>query len=141
MSNIEYKELETFKYEEIYTLYNDAGWTNYLDDMDLLLEALKNSLYIYAVYSNNKMIGLIRVVGDGLTIIYIQDLLILNKYQRKGIGSYLLNHILDKYKNVRQIVLMSDEDNILRKFYNYNSFKEVNKLKAISYLYDRNSKK
>ena len=141
MSNIEYKELETFKYEEIYPLYNDAGWTNYLDDMDLLLEALKNSLYIYAVYSNNKMIGLIRVVGDGLTIIYIQDLLILNKYQRKGIGSYLLNHILDKYKNVRQIVLMSDEDNILRKFYNYNSFKEVNKLKAISYLYDRNSKK
>lgn len=140
MSNIEYKELETFKYEEIYTLYNDAGWTNYLDDMDLLLEALKNSLYIYAVYSNNKMIGLIRVVGDGLTIIYIQDLLILNKYQRKGIGSYLLNHILDKYKNVRQIVLMSD-DNILRKFYNYNNFKEVNKLKAISYLYDRNSKK
>lgn len=70
MSNIEYKELETFKYEEIYPLYNDAGWTNYLDDMDLLLEALKNSLYIYAVYSNNKMIGLIRVVGDGLTIIY-----------------------------------------------------------------------
>lgn len=141
MSNIEYKELETFKYEEIYPLYNDAGWTNYLDDMDLLLEALKNSLYIYAVYSNNKMIGLIRVVGDGLTIIYIQDLLILNKYQRKGIGSYLLNHILDKYKNVRQIVLMSDDDNILRKFYNYNNFKEVNKLKAISYLYDRNSKK
>lgn len=135
MSKIIYKEMKKFNKDEIYNLYNDAKWSNYLNDLDLLIRAFEESLYVYAAYLDDK--GLIRVVGDGLTIVYIQDLLVLKKYQRQKIASHLLDHTLDKYQDVRQITLMSDDDENLRKFYRKNNFKEVNNLNVISYLYQR----
>ena len=37
-----------------------------------------------AAYDEDRLVGLIRVVGDGLTIVFIQDLLVYPQYQRQG---------------------------------------------------------
>lgn len=58
-------------------LYNDAGWVAYTDDLPALRTALENSLYLLCVYEEEELVGLLRAVGDGVSILYIQDILVL----------------------------------------------------------------
>ena len=52
--------------------------------------------------------GVIRCVGDGASILYIQDLLVNPAHQRQGIGSALLRAAVARYPSVYQTVLMTD---------------------------------
>ena len=63
------------------------------------------------------MVGIIRAVGDGYSIVYIQDIIVLPEYQRKGIGTLLLDKILSEYKNVYQKALMTDNTEKNIQFY------------------------
>lgn len=56
---------------------------------------------VISAWDKDELIGLVRVVGDGLTIIYVQDILVLKSYKRKRIGLKLLQYVLDEYKDVR----------------------------------------
>ena len=108
--------------EQILFLYRSVGWTEYTKDSARLFRALKNSLDILTIWNNNELIGLIRVVGDGETILYIQDLLIRPDYQNQGLGSILLQKMCDRYQNVRQKVLITDNTNKTNSFYEKNGF-------------------
>ena len=46
---------------------------------------------------------MVRVVGDGASVILIQDLLVHPEYQRKGIGSQLMRAVLERCEDVYQI--------------------------------------
>ena len=59
-------------------------------------------------YEDEKLLGIIRVVGDGHSIIFIQDILILPEYQHQGIGTALIQAILEMYSHVYQKSLMTD---------------------------------
>lgn len=63
------------------------------------------------------MVGLIRVVGDGQTIVYIQDILVKPEYQRRGIGTALTARILQQFSHVRQIFLTTDDTPKTKAFY------------------------
>lgn len=108
--------------EQILFLYRYVGWTEYTKDSARLFRALKNSLDILTIWNNNELIGLIRAVGDGETILYIQDLLIRPDYQNQGLGSILLQKMGDRYQNVRQKVLITDNTNKTNSFYEKNGF-------------------
>lgn len=98
-------------------LYTDAGWTNYTRDMPKLMRGIENSLDVISAWDGDILIGLIRTIGDGETIIYIQDILVLNVYKRLGIGRQLMKQILDKYLDVRQIILLTDSAIEQKAFY------------------------
>ena len=108
------KDIDIKQLEE---LYNDVGWSAYTQDLEVLKQAILQSLDVITVWNDDKLVGLIRAIGDGLTIVYIQDILVLNAYQNKGIASELLQRILNKYKNVRQKVLLTEEASGVRYFY------------------------
>lgn len=133
MSNIKYIEL-IFNKTDILELYLDNNWTSYTEKQEKLFTGIKNSLYSYAAYDNNKLVGLIRVVGDGNTIIYIQDILLLRAYQNKGIGSKLITNIIEKYEDVRQIILSTDNTESQKVFYEKNGFKNYNDLNIVAYM-------
>ncbi len=107
--NIDVKQLER--------LYNDVEWYAYTQDLPTLKLAIEQSLEVITVWDDEELVGLIRVVGDGLTIIYIQDILVLNSYQNQGIATQLMEQVLKKYKNVRQKVLMTEDAPDVRHFY------------------------
>ncbi|WP_257589965.1 GNAT family N-acetyltransferase [Lactococcus cremoris] len=90
------KDIDIKQLEE---LYNDVGWSAYTQDLEVLKQAILQSLDVITVWNDDKLVGLIRAIGDGLTIVYIQDILVLNAYQNKGIASELLQRILNKYPN------------------------------------------
>ena len=100
---MEIKEYTKFKADEILQLYTQVGWTAYTEDMPALERGYKNSLLILAAYENGELLGIVRVVGDGTTIVLVQDILVYPARQRQGIGTALLKAVLERYKNVRQV--------------------------------------
>ena len=134
MKNLVFKEDIILNVKDILYLYNDVGWSSYTKDIDSLIKSIKNSLKVISVWDNDLLVGLIRVVGDGHSIIYIQDILILQKYQNRGIGKRLIEIILDKYKNVMQKVLLTDkeEKNIL--FYKKVGFSMAEEFGCVSFV-------
>ncbi len=85
---------------------------------------IENSLDVISAWDGDILIGLIRTIGDGETIIYIQDILVLKAYKRQGIGRQLMNQILDKYLDVRQIILLTDSANEQKAFYESMGMKD-----------------
>ena len=111
------KEYEKYEEEEILSLYQSVGWVNYINNPLMLKNAFEHSLKIYAAYIDNKVIGIIRIVGDGYSVILIQDILVYPEYQREGIGTALLQHVLEEYKNVYQKHLITDNTPKTIQFY------------------------
>ncbi|MFD2211855.1 GNAT family N-acetyltransferase [Virgibacillus halophilus] len=95
--------------DQLEKLYNDVEWYAYTQDLEVLQQAIEQSLEVISAWSGEELIGLIRVVGDGLTIIYIQDILVLHACQNQGIATQLMQQVLQKYKNVRQKVLLTED--------------------------------
>ncbi|WP_282019455.1 GNAT family N-acetyltransferase [Planomicrobium okeanokoites] len=122
-----YKEGKQIDKESLKSLYEDVEWFAYTKDLDQLVEAVAHSLYVLSVWDNDELIGLIRVIGDSLTIIYIQDILVLKCRQNKGIASELMRRVLIKYRNVRQKVLLTEEAAGVRHFYEKNGFESCDR--------------
>lgn len=114
---IEIKQYKNFNKDEIIKLYKSVGWSNYYENPTLLEQAFLHSLYTFGAYDKDKLIGIVRVVGDGHTIIFIQDLLVLPEYQGKKIGTDLMNKILEKYNDIYQIHLATDNTEKTVNFY------------------------
>ena len=119
------REYKTYNETEVMSLYESVGWTAYTDHPDSLRQGFENSMLTLAAYEGGQLLGIIRTVGDGATIVFVQDILVFPKYQRKGVGSALLQAVLDMYRHVRQIELVTDNTQNTIAFYKYMGFKEM----------------
>ncbi|WP_276881430.1 GNAT family N-acetyltransferase [Anaerococcus tetradius] len=128
------KEYKDFKYDEINNLYEQLGWSAYTENMDALEQGFKNSLKVLAAYEDEKLLGLIRAVGDGFTIVFIQDLLVLADQQKKGIGTALIQAMLNLYPEVRQIELATDIDPKTIAFYKSRGFRELSEIGCCGFM-------
>lgn len=116
------REYREYREDEILSLYNAVGWSNYTSNPAMLKAAFSSSLYTLAAYQNDRLLGLIRVVGDGHSSVLIQDLLVHPEYQRRGIGSALLRDVMMRFRAVYQIQLMTDDTEKTLAFYRANGF-------------------
>ena len=133
---IRYVENPNVTLEGVMPLYEAVGWTNYTQKPEMLEEAYKNSLHILGAFNNDeKLIGVLRGVGDGASILFIQDILVYPEYQHQGIGTKLLQMILEKYKNVYQIQLATDDSTKTVSFYESNGFTSLTSLNCVSFIY------
>lgn len=112
-----FSDNQVISQEQLLELYGSVGWTAYTDQLALLQQAVANSLKVISLWQGEKLCGLIRVVGDGLTIIYIQDILVNPSFQKQGLGSQLMTKIFEAYPEVRQKVLLTEETPGTRRFY------------------------
>lgn len=87
-------EYQTYREEEILPLYTSVGWTAYTDAPDVLRRGFAKSLLTLAAYEGKTLVGLVRAVGDGETVVLVQDLLVLPQHQRLGIGTALMRDAL-----------------------------------------------
>lgn len=98
------------------------------------MKAFPASLDVFSTWDDGKLVGLVRVVGDGLTIIYVQDLLVLSSHKRQGIGAALMHLVMDKYKNVRQKVLITEDEPEARAFYESLGFTSCDKGGTVAFV-------
>ena len=132
---IGYKTNDAISFEEILPLYEVVGWSNYTSNPTMLQNALEHSLFLISARDENgKLIGFLRAVGDGYSILYIQDIIVLPEYQRQGIGTQLLRQTLEHFNEVYQIILTTDSELKTIAFYEANGFTALSKYGCISFM-------
>ena len=72
---MEIREYSIYDETEILRLYQSVGWTAYTDHPEVLRKGFENSMLILAAYEGDQLCGIIRTVGDGHTIVFVQDIL------------------------------------------------------------------
>ena len=125
---MEIREYKNYNEEEIMNLYAAVGWTAYTDHPAALREGFERSLLTLAAYEGNDLLGIIRTVGDGATIVLIQDLLVWPEQQRKGVGTALIRAVLERFSGVRQIELITDDTEKTTAFYESTGFRKLSEL-------------
>lgn len=113
---------------ELLALYESVGWSAYTKDPDRLYAAVGRSLRVVCARVDGRLVALARVVGDGLTIVYVQDILVAPGHQREGIGRRLFHAVLEPFTDVRQQVLITDDEPRQRAFYEAMGFTEIRDL-------------
>jgi GNAT superfamily N-acetyltransferase len=104
--------------EEALALYEAVGWSAYTKDAERLSRALAgSSLLATARDDGGRLVGLARVVTDGASILYLQDVLVDPASQRTGLGRRLVGALLDAFPDVRQKVLLTDDEPGQKAFY------------------------
>ena len=131
---MEIKEYRAYNEADILRLYESVGWTAYTDHPEVLRKGFENSMLILTAYEGDQLLGIIRAVGDGYTVVFIQDILVFPEYQRKGIGSALLQAILDRYSHVRQIELATDNTPKTIAFYKSMGFRELSEIDCCCFM-------
>lgn len=79
-------------------LRKQVGWAELKEQQAEL--ALKNSLKVLVAFDGERPVAMGRVVGDGAVICYIQDLIVIPEYQKKHIGSEILNALTDYVRSI-----------------------------------------
>ena len=121
---------------DVLALYQAVGWNMYTRDPKKLERAIAQSLSVLGAHDGDRLVGLIRAVGDGETFLFIQDLLVLPSYQRQGIGRQLVNTLVDQFPQVRQRVLLTDDQPQTRAFYENIGFVQSSKVGVIAFYQD-----
>lgn len=87
----------------------DVGWTAYTKDMLQTQRGIAKSWLVISAWDDEEvLLGLVRVISDGETIAYIQDILVKKAYQKQGIGKKLMELVFEKVQDIRQVVLITD---------------------------------
>lgn len=94
--------------KDLRPLYTSVEWAAYTNGFDDLEPLLAQCTLVISAWNVDELVGLIRAVGDGYYIQYIQDLLVKPEYQNQGIGTALLSQLLEKSQHCRQVLLMTD---------------------------------
>ena len=131
---MEIREYKTYNEPEILHLYSSVGWTAYTDQPEVLRKGFENSMLTLAAYEGDLLLGIIRAVGDGHTVVFVQDILVFPEHQRKGVGSALLQSILDRYSHVRQIELATDNTPKTIAFYKSMGFREMSEIGCCGFM-------
>ena len=132
---IGYKKKDAVSFEEILPLYEAVGWTNYTSNPTMLRNALENSLFLISARDEEgNLIGFLRAVGDGYSIVYIQDIIVLPEYHRQGIGTQLLRQTMEYFNEVYQMILTTDSELKTIAFYEANGFTALSKYGCTSFM-------
>ena len=110
---------------DVLYLYQAVGWTNYTNQPQMLAQALSHSLATYLARDGEEIVGLVRLIGDGFSSVFVQDLIVLPTYQRQGIGSTLMKQALSDYKDTYQIQLATEESEKTLGFYRSLGFETL----------------
>jgi ribosomal protein S18 acetylase RimI-like enzyme len=89
--------------EQIVRLYKEAGW--WLPENDRQPEFVDkiaaNSYCFMGAFDGRRMIGMGRVLSDGVSDAYIQDVTVLREYRGRGLGAMIIEKLVLKLRTDR----------------------------------------
>lgn len=121
MNHIIISDTQNIGADNLRHLFLSVGWEsgNYPNE---LAKAISHFSAVYSAWDEKRLVGLICSFDDGYLNAYIQYLLVDPKYQRKGIGSKLMGSLLDRYRDLKNISLLSYNESI--RFYEALGFEK-----------------
>ena len=124
-------KLDEISFEKIINLYKQVGWSAYTNDPSMLKKALTNSTYLVILTEDSQLIGLARSISDDVSIHYLQDIIVSPQYQGKGFGKQLLEKCLERFSHVRTHMILTDNEERQKKFYQSLGYKNTSELKEV----------
>lgn len=106
---ITYKDTHDFSAKELEELFLSVEWSSG-HFPDKLVVAMKNFKTVYTAWDNEKLIGLICAMDDGIMTAYIHYLLVDPAYQGNGIGKQLVEKMKETYQDYLRIVIVAYND-------------------------------
>ncbi|UFU01322.1 GNAT family N-acetyltransferase [Radiobacillus kanasensis] len=100
-------------------LYEDAGWWE--ERTELEIEKMLERVSSVGAWKSDSLVGFARAVSDDTFRAYIEDVVILQDYQKSGIGMIMIAKLLDELSHIDIISLFCEEH--LIPFYEKNNFK------------------
>jgi GNAT superfamily N-acetyltransferase len=122
---------ETVDDAELADLYASVGWVAYTHDPQGLAAAVRNSSHVVTARIGDELVGLARCVSDEVSIFYLQDILVRPEHQRRGIGRAMLAECLDRYRHVRQKVLLTGDDAVQHSFYESAGYRDTRLISSV----------
>jgi len=109
---VEIKVVDTWSIEEIVSLYQEGNWWEQGSDTSFIPKLIKQSfVFVVAVdISSGKAIGMGRVLSDGVSDAYIQDVVVSKKWRGHGVGRLIIEKLVSYClsQNVSWIALISE---------------------------------
>ena len=134
IESVRLKLIQESDFDRIKEIYASEHWNAYLRDDKKLERAFANSYLFVGAYIEEKLVGFVRCVGDGEHIIVVQDLIVDVSFQKKGIGTKLFQHVLDRFKEVRMFFVITDlYDEVDNRFYQTNGLVKLVEKAMIAY--------
>ena len=91
---IEYSTADEVTPEELEELANSFGG-EHPRPVERNRKALSGSIFVATARDAGRLVGVIRLVGDGAYVLHVADMLVSPAYQLKGIGRNLMQLALD----------------------------------------------
>ena len=114
MTQITYQTTHEFRPKDLQQLFLSVEWSSG-HYPDKLTAAMKNFETVYSAWHNDRLVGLICAMDDGVMNAYVHYLLVDPEYQHRGIGRQLVERMKDRYRDYLRIVLVAYNREI--KFY------------------------
>jgi GNAT superfamily N-acetyltransferase len=89
--------VKSWEKEPIVELYRTGGWWKENMDASRLPELIKGS-FLFAIaidLISERVVGMARVISDGVADAYIQDLVVLPAWRKKGVGKMIVSKLLE----------------------------------------------
>lgn len=90
----------TLSPEEWAYLRGKVNWT--VHALKDFAYALEKSLLVISAYDKKQFVGMGRITGDNKLSFFIQDVIVIPDYQKQGIGTQIVNALLD-YINIQAV--------------------------------------
>ena len=116
--------------QALVALYDSVGWTAYTKDPESLGAMVRCSTFVQSCWDEGQLVGLVRVISDDLSIMYLQDILMHPDFHRRGIGRALMERCLERFEHVRQKVLLTDDRPEQSAFYESLGFRNTRDLET-----------
>ena len=91
---IDYSILPPENFEELLKIYELLGWNSLKLTVNDLERMCKQSWYAVYAFDDQQLVGMGRVISDGVITAIICGVCVLPSYQSKGIGKEILNRII-----------------------------------------------
>lgn len=135
-TTIEYKDsIEEITFEMLSGFF--VGWPN-PPSAKTHLKILNQSTFIVLAISDNRVVGFITAISDGVLAAYIPLLEVLPNYQNRGIGKELVLRMTKKLKKIYMVDLLCDPE--LQKFYRKLGFTKSTGMMMRNYEYQNGNK-
>ena len=137
-SYIKIKIVDSWNQDEIVELYKSGGWWKESYNPSEINRLIRGSFAFAIAFDNNtkKAVGMGRILSDGVSDAYIQDIVVLNEYRKKGIGKEIVKTLIKycKNKKINWIGLIAEPDQY--DFYEKLGFKTMRNYTPMKYKHE-----
>jgi N-acetylglutamate synthase-like GNAT family acetyltransferase len=112
---------KTIKSSDVRELYDELEW--WPERKEEKLEKMLNNDIAIGAWCDGTLIGFCRAVSDGVFRAYVEDVAVLDKYRKKGIGYRLVEILMKELDHIDVVTLFCDEE--LVDFYKKHRFKRT----------------